>query len=206
MKRAVVFGATGLVGRNVVEQLLSNDLISSVTIVARREVKISHSKLKCLILSDFSDLDNHAEFLCAEIYFVCTGTTIKKAGSKDNFFKTDHDIPLKIARLAERLNVPVLSVISSIGADSRSGNFYLKTKGIMENSLKEAYEGDLQIMRPSLLLGKREEFRPAEFAGVILFKALGWLMVGPVRKYRGVEAGDVASLMIQGALNSKSFQ
>lgn len=200
MKSAVVFGATGLVGRNVVEQLLSNDFIYSVTIVVRKEFKSSHPKLKCLILSDFEYLDNLAEYLFADIFFICTGTTIKKAGSKEIFYKTDHDLPIKIARLAERLNIPVVSVISSIGANSRSGNFYLRTKGMMENSLKEVYKGDLQIIRPSLLLGKREEFRFGELTGAFIIKTFGWLMVGPLRKYQGVKACDVASQMISNSL------
>jgi len=149
MKKAVVFGATGLVGKEVVKQLLTND----------RDPGISDSKLKILTLPDFGSIDFFAENLVADVYFICIGTTIKKAGTKESFFHTDHDIPVKIAHLAERLNIPVVSIISSIGAKSTSSNFYLSTKGKMEKAVREAYSGNLQIARPSLLLGKREEFR-----------------------------------------------
>ncbi|MDP3399169.1 MAG: NAD-dependent epimerase/dehydratase family protein [Bacteroidales bacterium] len=201
MKKAVVFGATGLVGKEVVKQLLTNDIFTSVTSVVRRDPGISDPKLKILTLPDFGSIDFFAENLVADVYFICIGTTIKKAGTKESFFHTDHDIPLKIAHLAERLNIPVVSVISSIGAKSTSSNFYLSTKGKMEQSVKEAYSGNLQIARPSLLLGKREEFRFGERAGTLIFYAVSWLMVGPLRKYRGVKASVVAAGMISNAIN-----
>ncbi|PKO96327.1 MAG: hypothetical protein CVU12_05900 [Bacteroidetes bacterium HGW-Bacteroidetes-7] len=205
MKRAVVFGATGLVGKEVVKQLLTNEIFTSVTSVVRRDPGISNPKLKVLTLADFSTIDFFAENLVADVYFICIGTTIKKAGTKESFFHTDHDIPLKIAHLAERLKIPVVSVISSIGAKSTSSNFYLSTKGKMEQSVREAFSGNLQIVRPSLLLGKRDEFRFGEQVGTFIFKAVSWLFVGPLKKYKGIKASDVAAGMIStaGKLNSQ---
>jgi uncharacterized protein YbjT (DUF2867 family) len=135
--------------------------------------------------------------LKAEVFFCSVGTTIKTAGSKEEFARVDLEIPKKIAQLAEALSIPSLVAISSIGADANSSNFYLRTKGEMEKTVREIYHGNLKFVRPSLLMGNRNEFRFGEKVSVAFMKGFGWLFAGPFKKYRGIYARDVAHVMIK---------
>ena len=142
-KTAIVFGATGLVGKELIFELLEDQRFLKVKAIVRNPLPLSHSKLDQVILKDYSNLDSIASQLSADAYFCCIGTTIKKAGSQDAFRKIDFDIPLKIAKLAESLQVPTLVVISSIGASATTANFYLRTKGEMEQEVRKAFNGNL---------------------------------------------------------------
>jgi uncharacterized protein YbjT (DUF2867 family) len=196
-KSAVVFGATGLVGKELINALLGNDDFESITAVVRSPLIFTDPKLKQIRLSDFSELTDLRDKLKAGVFFCCIGTTIKTAGSKEAFTKVDLEIPKIIARLAEALLVPSFVAISSIGADAGSSNFYLKTKGEMEKAVREIYHGNLKFVRPSLLMGNRDEFRFGEKFSVAIMKGFGWLFAGPFKKYRGIYARDVASAMIK---------
>lgn len=196
-KTAVVFGATGLVGKELVKALLNNSLYGKIVIVARKTLPIVDQKLEQLLLDDFSDLANFHNRLKANEYFCCIGTTIKTAGSQEAFRKVDFEIPLQVAKLAQELRIQNLVIISSIGADAKTDNFYLRTKGEMEHAVKEAYKGNLKIVRPSLLIGDRHEFRFGERVAVFIMKLLGWLFVGPLKKFRGIKARAVANAMIR---------
>lgn len=194
-KTAVIFGATGLTGNELLKQLIENGNYSKIIAVVRREVDFKSNKVTNIILENFLNLFEIADKLKADLFFVCTGTTIKKAGSKEAFRKTDYEIPLRIAECAQQIKIPGMVVISSIGADSSSSNFYLRTKGEMEAAISKAYNGNLKFIRPSLLLGKRDEFRAGEYFASFVMKALGWAMIGPLKKYRGVKASEVARQM-----------
>ncbi|HEY4789502.1 MAG TPA: NAD(P)H-binding protein [Bacteroidales bacterium] len=194
---AIVFGATGLVGKELVFELLEDQRFLKVKAVVRTSLPLSHSKLEQIVLKDYSDLESITSQLAADVYFCCIGTTIKKAGSQETFKKIDLNIPVKIAKLAEHLNVPVLIVISSLGATMATSNFYLRTKGEMEQNVRMNFNGNLKFMRPSLLLGHRAEFRLGERIAQILMKPLGTLMFGPLTKYKGINAWDVAKGMIK---------
>lgn len=193
---AVVFGATGLVGKELVSQLLRGDEYKKIIVVVRKYLTISNHRLEQVQLSEFSQLMQLADKLNADTYFCCIGTTIKRAGSKENFRMVDYAIPQKIARLAEKLSVPNLVIISSIGANINSSNFYLRTKGEMEKSVRAIYTGNLNIVRPSLLMGLREEFRFRETIAIAFMKLFGWLFVGTLKQYRGTSVRDVAREMI----------
>ena len=195
-KSAVVFGSTGLVGGELVRELSEHSGFERITAVARKSLQVTHPKLEVLVLDDYSHLEDYKDKCKADTYFCCIGTTIKIAGTKEKFKQVDLEIPKNIARLAEKLSVSSLVVISSIGANEKSANFYLKTKGEMEKSVRSIYTGNLKIVRPSLLMGNRTEFRFAEKASSFFMKAAGWLFVGPMKKYRGIYARDVARAMI----------
>jgi len=122
VKSAVVFGATGLVGKELVKVLLENRDFEFVTLVVRKQLAFTDTRLKQIKLPDFSKLMDLRDKLKAGIFFCCIGTTIKTAGSKDEFAKVDLEIPKSVARLAESLSVPSLVVVSSIGADTGSSN------------------------------------------------------------------------------------
>jgi len=196
-KRAVVFGATGLIGKELTTQLIQNNDIENVIAVTRRKLPITDQKLEQILISGYSELPGLKDKLRAGQFYCCIGTTIKKAGSKEVFKNTDYGIPVIIAQTAEKLSVPSLVVISSLGADIKSSNFYLRTKGEMEKSVREAYSGNLKFIRPSLLMNKRDESRFGEKAAVAFMNLFGWLFAGPLRKYRGIRAEDVAGAMIK---------
>jgi len=196
-KTAVVFGSTGLVGKELLSQLISGSDYEKVVTVVRSKLSNTDPNVEQVQIDNFERLVDLKDKLKAQAYFCCIGTTIKTAGSKEAYAKVDLDIPKRIAQLAEALSIPSLVVISSIGADSASSNFYLRTKGEMEKSVKEIYSGKLRIVRPSLLMGKRDEFRFGEKASVGFMKAFGWIFAGPLRKYRGIYARDVARVMIK---------
>lgn len=197
-RKAVVFGATGLVGTELVEQLLVNPDYEDVTIVVRHPVqRKSNNKLREILLGDFTRLTDIKEQLTGDDYFCCIGTTIKKAGSQAAFKAVDLYIPITIAEMAKELSVSNLVVISSLGANSSSRNFYLHTKGEMENAVRKVYDGNLKIVRPSLLLGNRLEYRFIEKLSMHFMTIFGWLFIGPLKKVKAIKANAVAGAMIK---------
>ena len=196
-KKAVVFGSTGLVGKELVRVLIARDDYDKVIAITRKPLLISDPKLEEVHLDEFSQLADLKERLHATEYYCCIGTTIAKAGSKDFFRQVDVDIPVQIAGLAELLSIPVVVIISSIGANIASPNFYLRTKGEMEKNVREVFSGNLKIVRPSLLMGKRDEYRFGEKVSAGFMKIFGWLFAGPLKKYKGIDARHLAVSMIK---------
>lgn len=194
---AVVFGATGLVGKELVYELLENKQFLKVIAVLRQDLPIAHHQLEKIILKDYSELETIRNKLTADVYFCCIGTTIKKAGTRDAFKKVDFDIPVQIAKLAEAMHIQSLVAISSVGASTATSNFYLHTKGEMEQTIRTVYAGNLKIVRPSLLMGHRSEYRFGEKMAIFIMKAIGPLLFGPMKKYKGIYAWDVARAMIK---------
>lgn len=195
-RNAVVFGATGLIGKELVMALLADGSYENVTAVVRNPLIISDSRLSQIRLADFSKLPELKGKLKSGDWFCCIGTTIKTAGSQEAFSRVDLGIPKAVAELAQAASAESLVIISSIGADASSRVFYLRTKGEMEKEVREIYKGKLSFVRPSLLMGNRGEFRLAESLSAAFMKVMGWTMVGPLRKYRGIKAGDLARAMI----------
>ncbi|MDP3436768.1 MAG: NAD(P)H-binding protein [Bacteroidales bacterium] len=195
-KVAAVFGATGLVGKELVKLLIEDDTYSKVKLITRREITLTNPKAEIILLEDFSQLLSVESKIAADVYFICTGTTIKKAGTKVNFRKTDYELPVTIAKCAQKLNVKQMVIISSIGANISSSNFYLHTKGEMEQGVTKEYTGVLNFIRPSLLLGEREESRTGEHIASLIMRLVGWVMIGPLKSYRGVNAAEVARQMV----------
>jgi uncharacterized protein YbjT (DUF2867 family) len=129
--------------------------------------------------------------------FCTLGTTIKKAGSQEAFRRVDHDYVVALGRMASGLGAERVCVVSSLGADPDSRNFYLRVKGEMEEALKGLQLPHLAVFRPSLLTGDREELRPVERVSQILLKPVAPLLLGPLEKYRPVAAEQVAEAMRQ---------
>lgn len=192
--RAVVLGATGLVGSQLVRQLVQDPEYGKVTALVRRPMGWSHSVLE-EIITDFDKLDEYQGAFSADVVYCCLGTTIKTAGSKAAFRLVDLDYPLAAAQLAKQAGVRTYAVISSLGADGSSPFFYSRVKGEMERRLDEMGFPSLYIVRPSLLLGDRTENRPGERAASAVSRTLPFLFSGPFRKYKPVEAGVVAAAM-----------
>lgn len=197
LKEIVVVGATGLVGSKLMDLLLADVTVHRLILLSRSEVEWTHKKVQCII-ADFDNLDQYVSHVQnAHALFCCIGTTIKKAGSKEAFRKVDYQIPLNIAALAYKAGINKLIIISSLGADPKSDNFYLRTKGEMEKDIAVNYTFQkLAFLRPSLLLGQRNEIRWVErFAQLFLF-LFSFLMVGRLKKYKPIADYKVAKAMI----------
>ena len=145
---------------------------------------------------DFDRLEEYAHLIKGDDLFICLGTTIKKAGSVKKMEEIDRDLPVKIARIACENGIRRIAVVSSLGANPSSGNFYQRIKGEMEQGIREIPFDRIVIARPSILLGKRKEFRFGELVGRLVIRVIGFLFAGPLRKYRGIEAGRVATALV----------
>ncbi len=196
-RTAVVFGATGLVGLELVRQLLADERYDRVVVVVRRLLPLAHPALEQILVTDYGELSRYAGQLEASVYFCCIGTTQRKTQDKVAYRGIDLGIPVQIAGMAASLGVPVLIVVSSIGASPRSTNFYLHTKGDMEQAVRAAYPGRLVFVRPSMLIGLRREFRLAERVACILMPAFDWLLQGKLSDYRSIRVNQVAAAMRQ---------
>lgn len=201
LRNALIVGATGLTGQELVGLLIKSDYYNSVHVIGRRPYELEHPKVKSYTI-DFDKLQEmKPEGIIHDVY-ICLGTTMKKAGSKDNFRKVDYTYVLEVGKWAKNNQVEKLAVISSIGATASTTNFYLKTKGEMEDDLAALNLPGLVILRPSLLLGNRPEFRLAERISAIAMRPLSGLMIGGLKKYKPVEASTVAMAMFKTLLNA----
>lgn len=192
MKTAIIIGATGLVGSTLVKQLLDNPAYSKVVLLLRKPLNISHSKLFQEII-DFDKLD--ASKIVGDDLFCAMGTTLAKAGSKEGQYKIDCTYPYEIGKIAKANGVKQYILVSSVGANFESSNFYLRTKGDLEKKIQSLGFQNFVSIRPSMLLGDRGEFRLGEKIGKVLFNMLSPLLFGSLRKYHGIEAADVAKAM-----------
>jgi uncharacterized protein YbjT (DUF2867 family) len=201
MKTALVAGATGLVGKELIKELVTNDNYQKVLVLSRRELQINHPKLEVKLV-DFDKL--HDALLPDKIdeCFCSLGTTQKKSGKK-GLYKVDYEYVVGLAQLCNQNNIPKLIVVSSQGANQNSPFFYMKTKGKMEETIKKASIETVYIVRPSLITGKRDESRFAETIGSYVYKLLTPLMVGKMRKLRPVSGTQIARCMIALAQNDE---
>ncbi|MBY0097155.1 oxidoreductase [Mesobacillus maritimus] len=202
-KSALIVGATGLVGKELVDIVLNEPNYHSVTILTRKLLPLTHPKLE-QIITDFDQLDQYQQHLQVDDVYCCLGTTIKTAGSQDAFRKVDLTYPLELAVLTKSLGAQKFLIITAMGADPDSKVFYSRVKGEIEVELKDLGFSALHIFRPSLLLGERQEFRLGERIGVILSPVLSFLMVGSLKKYKPIHAKVVAMAMYQASLLPKS--
>ena len=190
-RKALVAGSTGLIGNLLVQELVKSDI--EVTALLRNSSS-SKDKLISYEVVNFDDLQS-SELLFDEVtdVFICLGTTIKKAGSKEAFIKVDVDYCVAVAKAASKAKIPNLSIVTSVGADPESKNFYLKCKGEVEKQISNLSFDSLSIYRPGLLIGPREEKRTAEAFGQWLQPNLiDPLLLGSAKKYRSVKASDLA--------------
>lgn len=193
-KSALIAGATGLTGSELVKVLLEDPAYDKVKVLTRRPLDVDHPKLE-QVKADFFRLDQYAGHFKVDDVFCCLGTTIKKAGSQKAFRRVDYEYPVKIAELAKAAGAKKFLVISAMGADARSNVFYSRVKGQTEDALKKMEFPALHIFRPSLLLGKRDEFRLGEKAASLLAPVFSPLLRGGMKKYKPIEAADVAKAM-----------
>jgi uncharacterized protein YbjT (DUF2867 family) len=202
-RTALIAGSTGLVGQSLLQKLLDSRDYSRVTAVSRRPLGFTHPKLANPV-SDFEHLGALGEKIAADDVFCCLGTTTKKAGGKAGLERVDYHMVLDLARSARAAGAGQFLVVSAVGASLRSPAFYSRVKARMERSVAETGYAAVHILRPSLLLGERNESRPVEDVAQMLAPLLNPLFPDKLLKYRPVEADDVASAMLALALRPSS--
>ncbi|MBL0133861.1 MAG: NAD(P)H-binding protein [Chitinophagaceae bacterium] len=202
-KNAVLLGASGLIGGQLLPLLLASEAYLQVTILVRSTLHINHPKLKEVIV----DFENRNQLIDAipdnPVVFCCVGTTRKKVkGDMNAYRKVDFDIPVTIGQLASEKNANTYLLVSAVGADANSGNFYLKLKGETELALRNLQFPSLYLFRPSLLLGNRSESRMGESIAQKIMGPLSFLFSGKYSLYKAIEAKDVANAMYIASLLS----
>ena len=194
--KSIVLGSTGLIGKHLLSYLGEKDL--SVIAISRRPIDDIPKNVSPMIIDFDEFLDQGHLPDCKHIY-ICLGTTIKKAGSKESFKKVDLDYCLGFAKKARESGATTISLVTSIGANADSKNFYLKTKGKLENEIKTMGFDSVNIFQPGLLLGNRDEIRPLEFLGQYGSYLLNMTLLGSAKKYRSIDAKRVARTMVNTA-------
>lgn len=194
-RTALILGSTGLIGNEVLRQLLDNPLYSKIVVVTRRPLNIISDKVVEVIAGP-SSIHNIADQLICDDVFCCLGTTQKKAGSREHFKAIDHDYVVTCAKIAFQCGAKQFLFVSAIGARVGSKSYYSHVKGLTENDLKSIGFDGLQILQPSLLLGERQEKRVLEDIGGAVLPYLSFMFLGALQKYRPIHAFKVATAMV----------
>ncbi len=204
-KTATIIGATGLTGSNLLKLLQDDQDYSNIRILVRRPVMIDHPKVKVVTLS-FSDRDAFKSGISgSDAVFCAIGTTNKKVkGDQSIYRKIDYDIPVTAAALCMETGCSRFVLVSSLGANSKSNNFYLKLKGEVEDEVCKMNINTTLIFRPSLILGKRNEFRFGELAAKLFMIPVSYLLP---TKLRPIQAYSIAVSMLKASkMDMKGFR
>ena len=200
---AVIIGATGAVGREIVNEIISGEYYNRVYILGRSSISKlpDDSRLEKIII-DFDNIDFDMDILENADVFASLGTTIKIAGSKENQRKIDVDYTVNFAKLCEG-KVRSFNVVSALGANSKSKNFYNSLKGELEDKLKEMNLGTLRIFQPSLLISKREDKRFLEEIFMKIAPIFQFVLKGKTKKYSPIEASLLGKVIVRFATENK---
>ena len=200
LKTALILGASGLVGQQLLQLLLDDERYQQITCLVRKPLPWSLTSYKPEKLQsiqvDFRYLEDYQGYFAVDHVYVCLGSTLKKAGSKTAFRDVDFSLVYAAAEISRGQQAGSFVWISSVGANPKSASFYLRVKGELEQAifnlsgLKNA-----ATVRPSLLLGQRQESRVAEQLGIRIFRTIAPILLGPFKKYRPVSADTVARQM-----------
>ena len=201
MKNALIAGATGLVGKELMQQLLADPAYDKIIVLVRKPVNLQHSRLIQQQVN-FDQIGNEMPVIPVDEVYCALGTTIKKAGSQEAFRKVDQDYVLDLGKFCEKNDIRHFLIVSAMGADSASRIFYNRVKGDMEAGIRSLSVPFKSVFRPSLLMGKRDEFRLGERVAQSVMGKLGFLFPGSLKKYKPIHAGVVAAAMIRTAKTS----
>jgi uncharacterized protein YbjT (DUF2867 family) len=192
--KAIVIGATGLVGNLILNEILNDDEFSEVRIFVRKPTGIVNPKLKEFV-TPMKDIEALSSEIKGDVLFNALGTTIKQAGSQEEQQRIDRDLPIMFAKIASENGIIMMVNVSSVGANLKGG-FYLRTKAEMENGTQKFFPGTTFHFRPGFLVGKRKEFRFAEKIVSGFMKVLDPVLMGSSKKYRGMPVDKLAKAMV----------
>ena len=190
---ALVIGATGATGQEIVSQLLEDDSFDSVSIFVRKDPNISHSKLKINVI-DFSKPEEYKELIKGDVLFSCLGTTLRTAGSKEKQYLVDYTYQYEFAKIASDNGVPVYSLVSSTGANENSPIFYPKIKGKLEEAIKKLPFKTIQIFQPPTLIRQKNLRRTGEKIGIKIFGFLN--SFGILKSQKPLPVSTLAKVMV----------
>jgi uncharacterized protein YbjT (DUF2867 family) len=193
-KQVLLLGATGLVGSNVLRELLASNLVGNVTVLVRKPLAISNSKL-IQVVTDFTDLSALDSIGPVDALFCCIGTTRKKTPDLIQYKAIDYGITMAVATYAKAHGCKQIHLVSSVGANSKASNFYLKIKGEVEEGIQALGVERCFIYRPSMLIGARNESRPAEKLGQLLTPIFDVFTFGG--QYHSIRASELAQCMVR---------
>lgn len=203
MKTAIILGATGLTGGELLERLLKDKRYEKIKLFSRSTAGVKNDKIEEHLI-DLFELEKHSDDFVADEVYCCIGTTQAKTTDEDTYHKIDYGIPVNAAKLAKNNGISRFLVISALGADEESRFFYNRTKGEMERDVKAQGIAETYIFEPSLIAGKRDEKRPFEAAWQKVMSVGNHLLVGPLKKYRSIPARKIADAMVYVANNKYS--
>jgi uncharacterized protein YbjT (DUF2867 family) len=195
-RSVLLLGATGLVGAELLRQLLADQTVGRVVALTRRPLENAGLDTLRNEIVDFNRLSDHAELFAVDQIVCALGTTIKQAGSQDAFRHVDFDIPLAAAKLGVEHGVKDFLLVSALGASARSRVFYNRVKGELEDALRTLPFRSVTIARPSMLIGIRAEPRVGEEVA----KRLGWMAPG---RYKPIRASRVAAALVAAARSAE---
>ncbi|WP_041580455.1 oxidoreductase [Bacillus sp. 1NLA3E] len=193
-KTALIAGSSGLVGNELLHLLLEGKEYDKVYAVVRKPLFLNHPKLTEVVI-DFDQLENYQDYFAVDDVFSCLGTTIKKAKTKEAMYRVDVEYPLDIAELAYKKGAKQFLLVSSMNANPNSSLFYPKIKGELEQEVAKLPFETVSLLRPSLLMGVRQEFRFGEKIAGIILSGISFLFVGPLRKSKAIRGETVALAM-----------
>jgi uncharacterized protein YbjT (DUF2867 family) len=199
-RKAILFGASGLIGDSLLQQLLLSDHYTEVLVVVRKHLNIQHPKLKQLEV-DFDQLNHYASQIQGDVVFCCLGTTKKKTPDQEQYKKIDHKYPIDAGWIAYTNGASQYHLVSALGANVNSKIFYTKLKGEVEHDLKAIPFKGIHIYRPSLLDGFRKEYRMGEKLMIRLMRIINPLLLGRLKKYRSIKVETVAAAMFKKSLD-----
>ena len=191
----ILVGSSGLIGSNLLSELIQSEAISEILLLVRRSTDVSSSKVKELIVN-FDKPNSYSIDIQADIIYSCLGTTKSETPNSSLYRQIDLEYPLNLAKLGQKNGVAQFHIISSLGADAGSSNSYLKLKGELEQELKKLSMSSLHIYQPSFLIGERKKDRLADKIMKPVFRLIDPLLIGPLKKYRSIKAADVARVML----------
>lgn len=203
MKKAIIAGASGLIGTCLLKIIVDEDGYDEVLILVRKELPLQHKKLKQLVV-DYTRLKDYSAFIKGDAIFCCLGTTRKKTPLEAEYRKIDHDYPLQLAQIAEQNKIQNYHFVSAAGANRSSNVFYSRLKAETEDDVIKVGLPALHIYRPMLLTGDRKESRTGEGIATALFKVLNPLLIGGLKKYRSIAGETVAKTMYKQSLDNET--
>lgn len=204
-KTAIILGASGLTGGLLLQKLIDDNRYSTIKLFSRTRIEGLPNKA-IQFIGNLLELEQFSSDFTADEVYCCIGTTAKKTPDKKLYKKIDYGIPVAAAKLAKENDIPTFLVISAMGANKTSSVFYNRTKGEMEQGVLQQGIKNTSILRPALIGGERNERRVLEKIGIVVFKIIQPLFIGPLKKYRIINAESIAQAMLNLANNTSNTQ
>lgn len=200
-KTALIAGGTGLVGGHLIDYLINNDGYSEIKVLVRKGSSYRNDDVTVLEI-EYDQISDFKKQLKADSVFCCLGSTMKKAGSKAQFYQVDFNYPLDLAKIVKENGCEQFSIVTASGANAKSLFFYNRVKGEVEEAIAKLDFKNLNIFQPSLLLGERNEQRTGEQIGSIIAKVVHPFLIGRLKKFRAIQAKVVAKALIKTSLEN----